>query len=117
MTEGLIESIKKISSSAAEAAEPVNIVYGSVISESPLEIVAGQKMVLDEKRLVLTENVKKTECTAEISWSTNSNGDHSHSISGVKKIIIDRSLKSGERVIMLKMQGGQKYIVLGRAVI
>ena len=112
----LIESIKKISANAQTADEPMAIAYGNVINESPVEILTGQKMILDEKRLIFTEWTRSISTEAEIAWQSETADEHSHSISGKKAITFDNSLKTGDRVIMLKMQGGQKYIVLGRAV-
>jgi len=117
MTERLIESIKKISSDVKASEEPMNIVYGSVIKEAPIEILTGQKMILDEKRIVLTDCVRKVEKTVEVMWNTENNDSHSHGISGVKKMTEDNRLKIGDKVVMLKMQGGQKYIVLSKVVI
>ncbi len=41
-------------------------------------------------------------------------GSHDHKISGKKKIILHNALAVGEIVILLRQQGGQKYIVLDR---
>lgn len=40
---------------------------------------------------------------------------HSHDISGRKKLIFHLGLKTGESVIMLRLCGGQKFVVLDRA--
>jgi hypothetical protein len=40
---------------------------------------------------------------------------HRHDITGSKTIRINLSLSVGEKVILLQVQGGQKYIVLDRA--
>lgn len=117
MTERLIESIKKVSSGVRDAQENVEIVYGKVINEVPVKIQIGQKLILDEKRLIFTDNARKIEKSVEVSWSTESSEGHSHSIKGKKKMTEDNSLKNGEMVVMLKMQGGQKYVVLSRVVI
>lgn len=39
---------------------------------------------------------------------------HSHGYSGQKSFSVQNGLKSGETVLMLRMQGGQKYVVLDR---
>ena len=39
---------------------------------------------------------------------------HSHGIKGDKKITIHTALSTGDEVILLKMQGGQKYVVLDK---
>ena len=39
---------------------------------------------------------------------------HSHGYKGRKKIMLHYGLKQGESVLLIKMQGGQKYIVIDR---
>lgn len=39
---------------------------------------------------------------------------HGHAYQGRKKIMLHYGLKQGESVLLIKMQGGQKYIVLDR---
>lgn len=41
---------------------------------------------------------------------------HDHSITGKKKIKIHNGLKVDEKVVLLRIQGGQQYIVLDRVV-
>ena len=79
----LIEVIKKVALNAVEASKPTNALFGVVVSDSPLKISIDQKMTLDSDSLVLTNAVK--EHTLEMTV--------------------------GEKVILLRMQGGQKYIV------
>lgn len=42
------------------------------------------------------------------------NGKHSHGYSGKKKMLLHYGLKVGESVILFRLQGGQKYVVLDR---
>lgn len=41
-------------------------------------------------------------------------GSHSHRISGLQEVIVKNSLQAGEKVLLLRQQGGQKYFVLDR---
>lgn len=41
---------------------------------------------------------------------------HSHSVTGTKDITINNALTVGESVVLVRMQGGQKYLVLDRVV-
>lgn len=41
---------------------------------------------------------------------------HSHSYSGKKKFIVHNALKLGEKVILLRVQGGHQFVVLDRVV-
>lgn len=69
---------------AFTASKPADVVFGKVISDSPLKIKVDQKLELKSAQLVLT------------------------------KTVVDDALISGEKVIMIRMSGGQKYIVIDR---
>ena len=161
----LLNSIKKAASEAVDASKPVAVMYGKVISDSPLKINVEQKMTLSEAQLILTRSVSRYTTDVTIAWDTNETslnanhshdltGDvsvnstatitpnpdneqitisnevdnsmnvsqrninltHAHSITGTKKMIIHNELKIGDEVLLLRMQGGQKYIVLDKVV-
>ena len=50
----------------------------------------------------------------ETYYTMNFDTTHHHDIKGRKKIMFHYGLKSGEKVILLRMQGGQKYYVMDR---
>lgn len=79
----LLNTIKQAAIEAVDAKKPVQICFGKVINISPLQILIDQKIILDSSFLVLTKNVTYFN-----------------------------KLEKGEEVILLRMQGGQKYIVL-----
>lgn len=58
----------------------------------------------------ITNNV---DASVEVE-QTNINLNHSHSYKGKKSFTVHNSLVQGDEVILLRMQGGQKYIVLDR---
>ena len=129
---GLVEKIKKAAQEANEAAKPVNICFGEVVGKSPLKINVEQKMVLGEGQLVLTRNVTDYMTTVTVQWEADedrarhkhkeSGGNdteyaeaaHTHGIVGQKNFLIHNALEVGDEVILLRQQGGQKYIVLDR---
>lgn len=136
----LIKTIKKTALEAVEASSPVNVCYGTVVSESPLQIEVDQKITLGSAQLILTKNVTDYSIDIDIDVSTDSNShkhdvkkyedgvlgseiigktpdySHSHSIKKKLKIKIPNALKKGEEVILIRQQEGQKYIVLDRVV-
>ena len=125
MLADLVESMKKAALEAVGNSDPCCIMYGKVISTSPLQIQVNTKLILEENQLVLTRNV--TNYTIGISGSTNSNGGHKHEDSiggettsngghshGITSLTILNALKAGEEVILIRQAGGQEYIVLDR---
>ena len=120
----LMQLIKQAAQEANEAGKPVKIAYGEVTAINPLQIMVEQKLPLSADYLVLTEAVKDHEHEITvIDWQTENasggSGDaayaaHAHPITGRKKIILHNALRVGEHVLLLAMQGGQKYIVVDR---
>ena len=123
----LLKIIKQAAVEAVEAGAPVNICVGKVMSEKPLKIMINQKMILTKMQLILTRNVTDHEIEVNIGWetgqsligSTGGGGNdltHTHAVDGKKKIKVLNHLKEGEKVLMIRQQGGQKFIVIDRVV-
>lgn len=81
----LDQLIKKAAVEAVAASKPVDIVYGKVLSVTPITIQVDQKLTLDDDFIVMTQTV-----------------------SGI--------LIPGDRVAMLRAQGGQSYLVIDKVV-
>lgn len=109
MLADLVESMKKAALEAVGNSDPCCIMYGKVVSASPLQIQVNTKLILEENQLVLTRNV--TNYTIPTSGSTGSRDGHSH---GIGSLTVNNSLKAGEEVILIRQAGGQEYIVLDR---
>lgn len=88
---------------AIEASKPSDFCFGKVTSVSPLKISIEQKMTLSSAQLVLTRNVTDFDVEFTINDET-------------KEMTICNSLKIGEKVVLIKQKGGQKYLVLDRVV-
>lgn len=84
----LIAVIKKAAADAVEATYPVRVVFGTVTGLSPLTVRIDQKLPLS--------------------------GDALLPVSGIRRL--EPALSAGDAVILLRMQGGQKYILLDRVV-
>lgn len=113
---GLVQSMKKAAVDAVDATKPVNVYFGEVRTVSPLTINVEQKMVLGEGQLILTRNVTDFETMVTMNWESeeDSSASHSHMITGQKQITIHNALEVDEEVILIRQQGGQKFIVLDR---
>ncbi len=97
----LVEQIKRLAVGAVDAGKPCGVFFGTVKSDKPLEISVDQKLTLGEGQLILPRAVTDYELEVE----TN----------GVKKKIkVLNSLKVGERVVLLRLEGGQSFLVSDR---
>ena len=125
MSLDLLEIIKQASIEAMEASKPVKVMFGEVKSVKPLMIMVEQKLPLTEEFLILTYAVKDhwRDMTVDHLTENASGGSgdsayasHNHAYKGRKPFLIHNDLMVGEHVLLLSMQGGQKFIVLDRVV-
>lgn len=127
----LVKAMKKAALDAMESTKPCGVFFGEIKSENPLKVLVEQKMLLSEEQLILTRNV--TEFDVDISVDhetenqkvvhshaipTGSSGpvdiEHKHAYYGRKTFTVHNGLVEGEKVILMRMNGGQKYVVLDR---
>lgn len=133
-----LKLMKKTAVDAVNASKPADMVFGKVISASPLKIKVDQKLILTSAQLVLSRNVTdyRLSVTLDLETSsslsththdikTNSGSDadfvtvetdlsHTHKVNGIKTMTVHNALKVGEEVILMQVSGGQKYIVIDR---
>lgn len=128
----LVRAVKQAALEAVRADSPMAVCYGTVTAVGPLEITTDQKLVLKEALLLLTDHVRDYNVEfSTISGSGSTEGPHytesesggsgysefsahTHRYQGRKKWRVHNALKMGEKVILLRCDGGQKYIVLDR---
>lgn len=116
MYSGIIPIIKQAALDAVNSSQPVNILFGKVTSVSPLKIQVNPKLTLGAGNLVVAGNLSKHSTTCTVSGSTGSFDGHHHSVSIPVTVTFDNSLKKGDSVILVRMQGGNTYLVLDKAV-
>lgn len=80
----LLKVMKRAAVEAVEANNPVNVCFGEVTSTAPLEVVIDQKLPLGKAQLIVSERVT------------------------------EKPLSKNDGVILLRQQGGQKYVIMDR---
>lgn len=80
----LIRIMKRAAMEAVEEAKPTAVTFGSVSSVEPLKIRLKPKLTLDWDFFVVPEHLN------------------------------DMKLAQGDRLLLLRVQGGQSYVVLGK---
>ena len=98
----MLNIIKQAALEAVEASAPVQVLYGTVESASPLSVRVDQRFTLSKKFLVVPEYL--TDYTVKIEFTG----------SEAREATVYNALKAGETVLLLRMQGGQKYVILDR---
>ena len=120
----LVQLLKELSKKTNDAQEPFEHRKGTVESVKPLTVRVDQKLILEEDDLILTHLVRDYDVDISVSHETEDfelvEGvltdikSHKHEYKGRKRITVHNGLKAGEDVVLLKVQGGQTYIVLDR---
>ena len=121
----LEQALKKMINNAIEYNKPSEIYVGKVESIGPLTIRLDINVpVLEEDELILTHLVKDyqiditvghfTEEMEVVEGAMTDIKKHKHEYKGRKKITVHNGLKVGEGVLLIRQQGGQKFIVLDR---
>jgi hypothetical protein len=109
----MLNAIKQAALTAVEAGNPVAVVFGTVTHVNPLEVNVDQRFTLDADFLVVPESLTRLELDLR----------HAHIVpSGMtdeamtQPVVIRPGLQVGDRVVLLRMQGGQKYLILDKVV-
>lgn len=126
----LTKAIKRAAVDAVKAEKPVEICFGKVKGISPLEILVEQKMLLGSAQLILSHHLTDykiqmtvdhyTENITDDGQNTNADDDlsslmsHRHAYKGIKEFTVHNGLGVGDEVILIRQQGGQKYIVVDK---
>lgn len=110
---GLIETIKKAGLDAYGASNPVHIVFGEIRNTDPLVVNVDQRFDLTADFLIVPESLQHFEINLQHSHNY-SEGTTDTALN--ESVVVRRGLEIGDKVILLRMQGGQKYVVLDRTV-
>lgn len=124
--EDILTEFQRIVLGVINAQKLSTVVYGTVISISPLEIQLDQKLTLKEEQLKLTRAVMDYEVEMTVEHVTENraggSGDdafasHNHDYKGRKKFLIHNALIVGDKVTMIRTHGGQQYIIIDKEVV
>lgn len=142
MSTGLLPIIKKAAIDAVDNSQMCDLRYGTVTSISPLKVQITNQFVIPQSLLVVPEHLTNRKISVTLNLEsetagththnysgatttdenhshnfdgeTKSGGSHSHTINGTHTITINNALKVGDRVALLRKQGGQSYFILDR---
>lgn len=129
MATGLIDVMKRASLDAVENAKMCDLRYGTVVSVSPLKVQVTTQFTIPSSLLIIPQHLTDYSVEVSVDWSTvsvdnhthtmgldstSANGEHSHGVTGKKKMTIHNALKIGDKVALLRKQGGQSYFILDR---
>ncbi|QGG57411.1 DUF2577 domain-containing protein [Paenibacillus sp. B01] len=91
------DSIKQIMARSLEAQQLTKAVFGKVTGLEPLEVAVEQRFTLPAELLVVPEHLR--ELAVEL---------------GGERVVLRRGLELGDRLVLLRSEGGSPYVALGR---
>lgn len=112
----LNKTMKKIASETSEAGKPTRLMYGKVTSANPLVVRVEQRLSLPANFLIVSDHLSKKTATVTVpDWYRNAN-DNIEVGQREVKVVFDNSLKVGDKVALLREQGGQKFFIIDKVV-
>ncbi|OAB46537.1 DUF2577 domain-containing protein [Paenibacillus antarcticus] len=110
----MLDVIKQAALEVIKNSNPTAVMFGTVLSISPLEISVDQRLILTEAFLIVPESMGRFEIDLK----------HVHAVIGLPdtkeslldKIVIRKGLESGDKVILMRLQGGQQFVVMDKVV-
>ncbi len=99
----ILKTLKLVASEVVENCKMTDVFLGTVESTTPLRVKMNKNLVLFGTQLILTRNVSDYECSMAVNNGTKN----------TYKVF--NALLVGEVVVLLRMKGGQKFVVLDRA--
>lgn len=114
----LLNVIKRAGIEGVGAGNPVNILSGEVKTVNPISVLVNQRFILDADFLIIPESLIKYEVDLKHTHLYADDGSSQNTgIALNEKILIRPGLSVGDRVLLIRVQGGQKYVILDKVVI
>lgn len=119
----MVNTIKEIASTVIQNGEPMEVIVGEVVGTSPLAIKIDPNLTIPEGNIILTKNTCEWTVEMSVNHVTENRAggsgmaeyaSHNHDYTGRKKFLVHNQLVMGDKVILLKETGGQRYIALDR---
>ena len=103
----LIDVLHSIMQDSLKASKPTDLCFGTVSSVSPLQVTLEMSMLpIPQEALSLTDSVIARSETVS---ATTSDG-----ATVTITVPIQKALVAGEKVLMLRCGGGQRFVILSR---
>lgn len=122
----IVRSLRKVVLDAVNAQKLTDIVYGTVESVEPLKVRVDQKLLLEQEQLKLTRAVMDYEVEMTVDHVTEKREggslaaayeSHDHEYKGRKKFLIHNGLIVDDKVTMIRVHGGQQYLIIDKEVV
>lgn len=118
----LLSTVKKAAMDAMAAGNPAAVMFGEVTNTDPLEVNVDQRFTLPADFLIIPESLTHFEIVLRHYHDYTDDSGSGTSTKQTKPalpekpIVIRRGLEAGDKLLLLRVQGGQQYVILDRVV-
>lgn len=118
-----IAAMQQLVSDSIASAVPADIVIGEVTAVDPLVIELENRLPIPAENILLTKNTCEWSVDMTVDHNTEDaaggSGDaayeaHHHGYEGRKTYLVHNGLVIGDKVILLRESGGQRFIAIDR---
>lgn len=106
----MFDVIKQLALDVMEGHTYSGFCIGEIQTVNPLSVVLEDNLMIEERFLILSEYVTTFEERGKIRTWTSTEGDTWSEY----RLEVDRELKVGEKVCLIKDNGGQRYFIIDR---
>jgi hypothetical protein len=106
MSSGLLNIIKCTALDAVDNAQMCDLRFGEVVSTSPIRVKITNQFTLPSSLLIVPKHL--TNYTVNVVMHDDNDTDKEY------EMRVNNALKLGDRVALLRKQGGQSYFILDR---
>lgn len=113
-----VRAVQQVSDGANAAGYPADVMSGTVIAASPLKIKVEQRFDIDSAQLIVPERLTDYKVSVTFDGETEKAGttEHFHKYGGEVTMTVRNALESGDKVALIRQQGGQKFLIIDRVV-
>lgn len=112
---GLLNAIKQAAKEQNDSESPATVCSGKVLTASPLTVQVDQRFTLPAENIIVPQHLTNYSVSVNISGSTGSADGHTHTL-GAYTMTINNALKAGDKLVLVRQSGGQKYLIIDRVV-
>ncbi len=116
----LLDVIKSAGVQAVDASYPLQVSIGTIESVHPIAVKMDQRTILTKEFLIIPERLVRYEIDLTHSHSyqdQSGSGDQTRQTGQTLQPIVIRSgLQVGDSVLLLRVQGGEQFVVLDKVV-
>ena len=120
MQNSLLQIIKKAALETVENSKPVEILNGLVTSLEPLRIKLNQFLTIDENFIIKPESLFEHELEINVNeqriiLKDENEESKEYEVTAQKiKVRIESQIKENDKLLLLRTQGAQKYLILDK---